>query len=73
MGVSSMCASGEQGRRPAAQIEREFAGVVAWYGQATGAWWAMVGVGRGARLVEAVSPDELRTAIMHARGWPWPR
>jgi hypothetical protein len=74
MGVSWVPASDERSRRPpAAQIEREFSGVVAWYGQATGAWWAMVRVRRDVRLVEALSPRELREAIVHARGWPWPR
>ncbi|MFA1548747.1 hypothetical protein [Actinomadura chokoriensis] len=57
----------------AAEIEREFSGVVAWYGQATGSWWAMVRVHRDARLVEARSPRDLREAIVNARGWPWPR
>jgi hypothetical protein len=77
MGVSWVAAasmSPEMSPRPvAAQIEREFSGVVAWYGTATEAWWAMVRVGGGLRLVEAVSPSELREAIVNARGWPWPR
>lgn len=72
MGVSWVSAS-RDGRPVAAQIEREFSGVVAWYGQATGAWWAMVRIRRGARLVEAVDPGALREAIVNARGWPWPR
>jgi hypothetical protein len=70
MGVS---ASDERTRPVAATIEREFPGVVVWYGQATRAWWAMVRVHGGARLVEALSPQELREAIVNARGWPWPR
>lgn len=61
------------GRPVAAQIEREFPGVVAWYGTATGAWWAMVRVRQDVRLVEALSPGELREAIVNAWGWPWPR
>ncbi|MFG2091173.1 hypothetical protein [Spirillospora sp. NPDC048824] len=73
MGVSWVAASDQAGRSVAAQIEREFSGVVAWYGQATGAWWAMVRVHRDVRLVEAVDPRELRDAITNARGWPWPR
>jgi hypothetical protein len=64
---------GMSGRAVAAQIEREFSGVWAWYGEATGSWWAMVRLDGGARLVEALNPDELRNAIVHARGWPWPR
>lgn len=74
MGGSWVASTQETGRRSvAAQIEREFSGVVAWYGQATGAWWAMVRVRRDVRLVEAVDPRELREAIVNARGWPWPR
>lgn len=73
MGVSWVCAPNGRDRPSAARIEREFAGVVVWYGRATGAWWAMVGLGDDARLVEAVSPQELREAIMRARGWSWPR
>lgn len=74
MGVSWVSASDERGRQPiAAQIEQEFSGVVAWYGETTGAWWAMVRVRHDVRLVEALDPRELRNAIMNARGWPWPR
>jgi hypothetical protein len=65
-------ASDQRTRPVAAQIEREFSGVVAWYGNATGAWWAMVRVHRDACLVEARSPRELREAIVKARGWSWP-
>jgi hypothetical protein len=77
MGVSWAAAasmSPEISRRPvAAQIEREFSGVVAWYGTVTQAWWAMVRVRGGHRLVEAKGPSELREAIVNARGWTWPR
>ncbi|MFE9106657.1 hypothetical protein [Actinomadura geliboluensis] len=73
MGVSWVSASEERSRPVAAAIEREFSGVVAWYGHATGAWWAMVPVRRDVRLVEALSPRELREAIVNAQGWPWPR
>lgn len=55
------------------EIQREFPGVCAWYGSATGSWWAMVALRDRARLVEAVNPVELRKAIANARGWPWPR
>ncbi|URM97071.1 hypothetical protein K8Z49_15940 [Actinomadura madurae] len=72
MGVSWI-ASAEETSAAVARIEREFSGVVAWYGRATGAWWAMVRLPNDVRLVEAVSPRELREAIVHARGWPWPR
>lgn len=72
MGVSWVAAA--EDRRPAAaEIEREFSGVVAWYGQATGEWWAMVRLRCGVRLVEAGDPGALREAIVNARGWPWPR
>lgn len=53
----------------AADIERDFSGVVAWYGEATASWWAMVRVRRDLRLVEAASSQELREAIVSARGW----
>ncbi|MEU6752703.1 hypothetical protein ABZ914_41350, partial [Spirillospora sp. NPDC046719] len=71
--VPVVLSDGMSGRPVAAQIEREFSGVWAWYGEATGSWWAMVRLGRGERLVEALNPEELRKAIVHARGWPWPR
>lgn len=60
-------------RRVASGIELEFPGVVAWFGLATGAWWALVPLRGGARLVEAHSPRELRKAITNAAAWPWPR
>jgi hypothetical protein len=59
-------------RQMAGQIERDFPGVLAWYGVYTGAWWAAVQVGDRLRLVEAITPAELREAIANARGWPWP-
>jgi hypothetical protein len=74
MGVSWVSASQETTRRPVVtEIEREFSGVVAWYGHATRAWWAMVRVRGDVRLVEALNPRELREAIVNARGWAWPR
>lgn len=54
-------------------IQREYPGVLAWYGTATGSWWAFVPLGQDARLVEALSPGELREALCNPRGWPWPR
>ncbi|GLW65536.1 hypothetical protein Arub01_37800 [Actinomadura rubrobrunea] len=59
-------------RTAAAQIEREFPGVVAWFGRATRTWWAMVPIGSGWRLVEAIDPAELRQAILTRAMWPWP-
>jgi hypothetical protein len=48
-------------------------GATVWYGSATGAWWAMVPLRSGMRLVEAVNPRELREAIVNPGAWPWPR
>jgi hypothetical protein len=55
-----------QGRATARAVEREFPGVVAWWGQSTGKWWALVRLGRWCRLVEAREPDQLREVIRHA-------
>lgn len=64
----------EIGRRAVARaVEQEFPHVTAWYGAATAAWWALVPLREGARLVEADIPRELREAIVNARTWPWPR
>jgi len=60
-------------RQMKTELERGFPGVVAWYGERTGSWWALVPLRGGARLVEAVSADELRQAIAQASTWPWPR
>jgi hypothetical protein len=59
-------------RRSASGLESEFPGVTAWFGVATGAWWALVPLRGGSRLVEAHSPQELREAITQAATWPWP-
>ncbi|GLZ12553.1 hypothetical protein Acsp04_27880 [Actinomadura sp. NBRC 104425] len=56
-----------------AGIRRDFPEIPAWYGKATGSWWAMVPIGARWRLVEAVDPAELRRAILNPAGWPWPR
>ena len=68
--TQTMQPRGSKYRPVAAEIERDFSGVLAWYGEATGAWWAMVRVHRDLRLVEAASSQELREAIVSARGWP---
>lgn len=65
--------AGLDGRRAAAQIEQEFPEVKAWFGMATRTWWAMVPIGAGWRLVEALSPAELREAIRKRAIWPWPQ
>ncbi|MFC5752178.1 hypothetical protein [Actinomadura rugatobispora] len=54
-------------------IQEQFPGVWAWYGQATGSWWALVPLRDGPRLVEAINPGELRYALKKPAGWPWPR
>ncbi|GAA4077131.1 hypothetical protein [Actinomadura miaoliensis] len=56
-----------------ARIKQDFPDVQAWYGKATGTWWAMVPIGPRWRLVEAVDPMELQGAILNPAGWPWPR
>lgn len=69
MGVSWTPSVEEMARRPVAeQIEREFSGVVAWYGRFTRAWWAVVPGHRVVWLVEASDPRALREVIMNARG-----
>jgi hypothetical protein len=64
---------GWDGRAITREIQREFPGVSAWYGSATGSWWAYVRLWDRSRLVEAADPAELCQAIANARGWPWPR
>ncbi|MFI0354493.1 hypothetical protein [Actinomadura sp. 9N407] len=44
---------------------RERYGVLAWYGQATGAWWALA----GGRLVEGQHPQHLAEVLDRGRGW----
>ncbi|GLZ16259.1 hypothetical protein Acsp04_64940 [Actinomadura sp. NBRC 104425] len=60
-------------RAALAWIRQQFPEVPAWYGKATGSWWAMPPIGARWRLVEAVDPVELRGAILNPAGWPWPR
>lgn len=50
-------------------LQQRFPGVRVWYGEATGAWWAMVPLRDGPRLLEAPSPQELREEIMSLRLW----
>ncbi|GAA2456668.1 hypothetical protein GCM10010191_90120 [Actinomadura vinacea] len=63
----------DDGRPVTDAIREEFPGVWAWYGHATGSWWAMVPLRCGPRLVEALNPRELRDAIENAANWPWPK
>jgi hypothetical protein len=61
------------GLAPAAAAElRERYGAVCWWGRSTRTFWALVESEDGKRLVEALSPRELVTAIKHPEGWPWP-
>lgn len=53
-------------RAAARAIEARFPGVRAWYGRATGSWWAFLPAGTG-RLVEAVNPEELTEIIKASR------
>ncbi|GAA4078852.1 hypothetical protein GCM10022214_41380 [Actinomadura miaoliensis] len=60
-------------------IARERQAVAVWYGKATGSWRALVTLPghrlgrRRERLGEAANPAELRMAIAHPEGRPWPR
>lgn len=70
--------SGDQrrGGRPVeaavGDLREQFPGVVLWFGRYTGRFWALVRGRDFARLVEAITPEELATAIRKPRGWPWP-
>ncbi|CNE14280.1 Uncharacterised protein [Mycobacterium tuberculosis] len=37
--------------------------IVYWYGKATGSWWAMLPGRQGARLIEAVSEEQLAAMV----------
>ncbi len=45
--------------RALAELRRAFPGVMTWYGHHTDRWFALLGRGRGARLLEAASPADL--------------
>lgn len=53
-------------------LARRFPGLVFWFGPRTRSWWALVPCPTGWRLVEAIDPDELTRAVLHADSWPWP-
>lgn len=58
-----------------ARLSHHFPGVPIWFGDHTHTWWALVPegrLGRLGRLVEALSPQELATAIRQGPAWPWP-
>ncbi|MDL4771523.1 MULTISPECIES: hypothetical protein [Thermomonosporaceae] len=48
-------------------LQEQFPGVRVWFGRATGSWWALVPSRGGPRLVEAPTPEGLRTSIIGAR------
>ena len=54
---------GQDIHRDLASLEGKFPSVVIWFGMATGRWWAMVGAGHRARLLEAESPSALTAAL----------
>jgi hypothetical protein len=54
---------------PAQAIERQFPGVLAWYGVYTERWWALLWGGRW-QLLEAATSDQLAQKIEAARRWP---
>jgi hypothetical protein len=54
---------GQDIHRTLASLEGKFPSAVIWFGAATGHWWALAGVGRRARLVEAESPSALTAAL----------
>ena len=62
----------EAEQRIARLLQAEFPGVVVWFGTCTRAWWALVPLPAGARLVEAATPRQLHEAITNAPTWPWP-
>jgi hypothetical protein len=56
---------GQDITRAVASLEGKFPAAIIWFGRATGHWWAMVGAGRRARLLEAESPSALTAALAH--------
>jgi hypothetical protein len=54
-------------------LRERFPHVPLWFGQHTGRFWALVQVHGYPRLVEAITPQELATAISEPQGWPWPQ
>ncbi|GAA2441049.1 hypothetical protein GCM10010191_66440 [Actinomadura vinacea] len=53
-------------------LREQFPGIPLWYGLHTRMFWALVQVADSPRLVEAITPQELATAIRQPRLWPWP-
>jgi hypothetical protein len=54
---------GQDIHRALASLEAKFPSAVIWFGTATGHWWAMIGAGRRAWLLEAESPSALTEAL----------
>jgi hypothetical protein len=55
-----------------AGLRAQFPGVPLWFGLHTRMFWALVQVAGSPRLVEAITPQELATAIRRPWLWPWP-
>jgi hypothetical protein len=53
-------------------LRERFPHVPLWFGQHTGRFWALVQVHGFPRLVEAITAQELATAISEPQRWPWP-
>jgi hypothetical protein len=53
----------------AATLERQFPGVVVWYGHTTRHWWALLFIGQWVQLIEGHTPEQLAHAIGAARSW----
>ncbi|MFI6514630.1 hypothetical protein ACIBF1_03620 [Spirillospora sp. NPDC050679] len=53
-------------RQAMRELERRYPGVLAWWGNATGSYWAFVPI-RGGLLLEGAHPEQLGGAI--ARIW----
>jgi hypothetical protein len=53
-------------------LRRRFPGTPIWFGPYTRSWWAALPPPVGWRLIEALDPEELTRAIIHAASRPWP-
>jgi hypothetical protein len=52
-----------------AALQRQFPGVVVWYGRTTARWWALLPPAEQGHLLEAATPELLTQAIAAARAW----
>jgi hypothetical protein len=53
-------------------LRQRFPHVPLWFGRHTGRFWALVQIQGHPRLVEAITPQELATAITEPGRWAWP-